>query len=225
MPEADRMMLAFCLPLIGIIAVQGFLSRAHANWAAMAYVSGVVVVIATLVREADRRWLGASYGLHGALLLGLIAATSTAGLYRAPFKGDPLARTMGWHALADAVRDEVSRARAAGAPFAAVLCDKRAVTAELIYYMRDEPTPVVAYRSGGKPRDHFELSRPFTAGTGEPVLLVSLSGATDEGGEAAMPQVGRAFARAEKAGERDIPAGLGATRHVTFLILSGYKGP
>lgn len=224
LPEADRMMLAFCLPLVAIIAIQALLSRAHANWAAMAYVSAVVVVIATLVREADRRWLGASFGLHGALLLGLIAATSTAGLYRPPFKGDPLSRTLGWHALADAVRDEVARARAAGTPYAAVLTDKRAVTAELIYYMRGEPTPVVAYRIADKPRDHFEMSRPFTAQIGEPVLLVALGGAVDEAGETGMPQVAGAFGRAEKVGERDVPAGPGATRHVTFLILSGYKG-
>lgn len=222
--EADRFLLAFCLPLIAIIGVQALLSRAHANWAAMAYVSGVVVVIATLVREADRRWLAASFGLHEALVVGLIAATSTAGLYKAPFKGDPLTRTMGWHALSDAVREEVARARAAGAPYAAVLTDKRAVTAELIYYMRGEATPVVAFRAGDKPRDHFEMSRPFTGGTGEPVLLVSLNGAVDEGGEAGVPQVAGAFGAAEKMGERDVSTGTGATRHVTFLRLSAYKG-
>ena len=38
------------------------------------------------------------------------------------------------------------------------------MTAELLYYMRDEPTPVMAWREKGKPQDHFELTRPFGRG-------------------------------------------------------------
>jgi hypothetical protein len=81
--------------------------------------------------------------------------------------------------------------------------------------MRDEPTPVLAWRSGA-PHDHFELTRPFTAATSGPVLLVSLG--PDAG------QVASAFATSEKVAERLLPAGANAERRVTFYALSGYKG-
>jgi hypothetical protein len=60
------------------------------------------------------------------------------------------------------------------------------------------------------------LTRPFTASTPSPVLLVR----TDEGpGSAAA-----AFTAVEKVAERALPAGRNAERHVTFYSLAGYKG-
>ena len=225
LPEPDRLLMAFCGPLILIITAQAFLSRAHPNWAAVAYVPGTLLVIATLTRELSWRWLKVSYALHAAVLAVLIVGTSLAGALKLPLKPDPLARTLGWHALADATRAELAAARARGTPYAAVLTDKRAVTAELIYYMRGEPTPVLAFRSGPRPHDHFELSRPYTATAGEPVLLVSLAGVPDDPLSAGLPSAASAFANSSLVAGRDIAAGKNATRRVTFLALSGYKGP
>jgi hypothetical protein len=84
----------------------------------------------------------------------------------------------------------------------------------LLYYMRGEPTPVLAWRKGA-PHDHFELTRPFTATVTGPVLLVREG--PDEG---ATP---KAFANAEKIADLDLPAGDNARRRVTFYALSGYK--
>lgn len=227
LPEADRLLLAFCLPLVAIITVQAFLSRAHANWAAVAYVSGVVAVIATLVRNAEWGWLKASYGIHAALVGLLVLATTTAGAIRLPVKPDPMARTLGWQAVADAARAEVARAKAAGTPYASVLSDDRSITAELLYYMRTEPTPVLAWRATPRPHDHFEMTRPFVGGAQEPALLVTLSAkplarGLGRGGERSIAD---AFARAEVIAARDVPAGVNDTRHVTFIALSGFKSP
>ncbi len=74
---------------------------------------------------------------------------------------------------------------------------------------------LLAWRKGA-PHDHFELTRPFTASTPSPVLLVR----ADEGAGSAVA----AFAAVEKVGERTLPAGKNAERHVTFYSLSGYKG-
>lgn len=226
LPGPDRLLLAFSLPLIAIITLQAFLSRAHPNWAAPAYVAGIIVVVATLVRDASTRWLNASTALHAALLAILVAATSTAGLLALPMKPDPLARTLGWHAIADATRAQTARARASGHPYAAILTDKRAVTAELIYYMRGDPTPVLAFRPSPEPHDHFELTRPYTPAIGEPVLLVSLAGAIEaDSTEAGLPAVASAFANVRVALALDVPSGSTSRRHVTFLALSGYKAP
>lgn len=213
--EPDRMLLAFSLPIITVITVQAFLSRAHANWAATAYVAAVVLVTASMVRDGAWAWLKASFAVNVAVLLLLILATSTAGRIALPVAPDPLARILGWHELGEATREELAKARSAGHPFAAVLSDDRAVTAELLYYMRDEPTPVRAWRKG-PPRDHFQLTRPFTGAVRGPVLLVNLG--------SSMGSVASAFAKARKLGERHLAAGESTRRQVTFYALSGYKG-
>jgi 4-amino-4-deoxy-L-arabinose transferase-like glycosyltransferase len=212
--ESDRLLLSFSLPLIAIITVQALLSRAHANWAATAYVAATVLVIATMIRDRAWGWLVGSFAVNVAVLALIAVGTTTAGRLPLPLKTDPFARTLGWQELADATRAELAEAEAAGRPFAAVLTDDRAVTAELLYYMRDETTPVLAWREGA-PHDHFELTRPFTAATSGSVLLVSLGSGP---GAAAS-----AFTTSEQIGSRLLPAGENAERRVTFYALSGYK--
>ncbi len=215
LPEADRLLLAFSVPIIAVILVQALLSRAHANWAAPAYVAASVLVVATMVRDGAWGWLKASFALHAVVLALLVFGTATAGQVPLPLKTDPFARTLGWDDLAEATRAELTKAAAAGKPYAAVLADDRAVTAELLYYMRDEPTPILAWRAGA-PHDHFELTRPFTAATPSPVLLVRV----DDG---AGPAV-KSFTSVDKVADRMLPAGDNAQRHVTFYALAGYKG-
>ena len=214
--DRARLLVSFSAPLIAVILVQAFISRAHANWAAPAYVAASVLVIATMVRESAWGWLKASFALHAAMILLLVFGTSTAGRLQLPIKSDPFARTLGWHDIAEATRAELAKAAAAGKPFAAVLSDDRALTAELLYYMRDEPTPIRAWRPGA-PHDHFEMTRPLTAATPSPVLLVQ----ADEDGPGALAQ---SFASVEKIADRVLPAGKNAERHVTFYSLAGYKG-
>jgi hypothetical protein len=215
LPEPDRLLLAFSVPVIAVILFQAFLSRAHANWAAPAYVAANVLVIATMVRDGAWGWLKASFIVHAVMLALIVFGTATAGQVPLPLKTDPFARTLGWHDLAKATRAELTRAAAAGKPYAAVLSDDRSVTAELLYYMRDEPTPILAWRPGA-PHDHFELTRPFTAATPSPVLLVR----ADDG----VPLAIESFASVDKVADRMLPAGDNEQRHVTFYSLAGYKG-
>ncbi len=212
--EPDRYLLAFSAPILVVITLEAFISRAHANWAAPAYVAGALLVIATMIRDAEWGWLKTSFAINVALLLLISMGTTTAGRMPIAVGGDPFARTLGWHDLAQAVRAELVKARQAGRPFAAVLSDDRAMTAELLYYMRAEATPVLAWRKGA-PHDHFELTRPFTAATTGPLLLVREG--TDAGPAAA------AFASADQIADLDLPAGNNAHRRVTFYTLSGYK--
>jgi len=213
--EPDRMLLAFSLPIIAIIAVQALISRAHANWAAPAYVAATVLVTATMIRESSWGWLKTSFVVNVAALALIAVGTLTAGTALLPIRPDPFARILGWRDLAEATRKEIAEARDAGHPFTAILTDDRAVTAELLYYLRAEPTPVLAWRQGA-PHDHFELTRPFTAANRGRVLFIGL-------GQGAGPPRS-AFTTVKKIGERQIPAGENARRQVTFYALSGYKG-
>jgi 4-amino-4-deoxy-L-arabinose transferase-like glycosyltransferase len=225
LPESDRLLLAFCLPLIVIITSQAFVSRAHANWAAVAYISGVVLVVATLVRELSWGWLKASYAIHAALFIGLIVATSTAGLWPLPKASDPFARTLGWQALATATRTEIKAARDAGKPYAAVISDDRSLTAELLYYMRDEPTRVLAWRTTPRPNDHFELTRPFTPAETGRVLLVTLKTADPDANPLQpLSAITSRFQQSDLISQRILATGRSSSRRVTYYALSGYTG-
>ena len=214
--QPDRILLAFCLPILGIVTAQAFISRAHANWAAPAYISATLLVIAAMLREVDWRWLKASFWINGVVMLALLLAVGFAGRFRVPLAGDPFSRTLGWKAVADSTRAKLAEARGNGQPFAAVITDERAMTAELLYYMRGEATPVLAWTGGAKPQDHYEMKRPFMASSPQPVLLVALRRDRDK--------VLARFSGVTVLGEADLPAGAGQTRHVSFYRLSGFKG-
>lgn len=217
--DEDRLLLTFSLPIIALITVQALLSRAHANWAATAYVAATVLVIATMLRDGAWGWLKASFGVHVAVLVLLVAGVAMAGRVAPPLGlPDPFARTLGWEELAEATQAKLEDARRRGQPFAAVITDDRPVTAELLYYMRNDPTPVRAWRGGARPRDHFELVRPYTGSDGTssngPVLLVSTIGERSP--------VIRSFKTAAALGRQEVPAGPAASRPVWFFALTGY---
>jgi 4-amino-4-deoxy-L-arabinose transferase-like glycosyltransferase len=213
LPQADRLLLAFSLPLIVMITLQAFLSRAHANWAAAAYIAATVLVVATMVRDVAWPWLKASFAVNVAVAV--IAAVGVVAAGRiAPLGIDPFARTLGWEEIAKVTQAKLNEARERGQPFAAVITDDRPVTAELLYYMRHDPTPVRAWRGGQRPRDHFELMQPFTESDG-PVLLVSTVGERSS--------VIGSFESSVALGAQDVPAGPVASRRISFFALTGYK--
>ncbi len=214
LPPADRLLLAFSLPVLVLITLQAFVSRAHPNWAAVSYVAATVLVTATLVRDVSWSWLKASFAIHLTLVAALGIATAYAGRLVPPVGSDPFARTLGWREMAEATRREIAAARASGRPYAAVLTDDRSITAELLYYMRDEPTRVVTWFPGGRPTDHYELTRPHTAAVGDPVLYVTL----DRNSEPVLAQ----FEDRDPLGVRQIPTGRSSRRAVAFYRLSGY---
>jgi 4-amino-4-deoxy-L-arabinose transferase-like glycosyltransferase len=166
--DAERLLLNFCVPVLAAIFLQALISRAHANWAAFAYIAATVLVTAALLRTGRVRLLHASLALHMTLLLILAVGGTFAGRFHLPGGVDPYARVLGWRAMAETVG---AKAKAEG--YRAIATDKRALAAELLYYLRDRDIPVVALRGDGPPRDHFELTRPLTAQTPRPVLIVS----------------------------------------------------
>lgn len=212
----DRLLLTFALPVIAVVMVQAFVSRAHANWAAPGYIAATVLVVATLLRDKSWRWLHASFVVNFAVMGLLMAGAASAGKFRLPYVGDPYARTLGWKEIARTARVRLEEARRQGRPFSAVITDERALTAELLYYMQGEPTPVLAWRQDGRPHDHYELTRPFTGAESGPVLLVAL--------RQDFARVTGRFTLVTPILATEIPAGAGSARRVAFFLLEGYRG-
>lgn len=210
--QADRLLLAFALPILILYIGQAFLSRAHANWAAAGYVAATVLVTATMLREAPRlfRW---SFGLHGLLAAVIAIGPMFAGALPLAAERDPFKRLLGWRALAQNVRAEVATAAADGRPYAAILVDDRGTLAEMLYYLRGIDTPIRAWKAGSVPHDHFEMTRPYTGET--PALLV---------GHGADPgPVLKRFATAEQRLRREPKTDGRDWRPLTLYRLGGYR--
>ena len=99
-----RLLMSFTIPLIAIMTIEGFLSRANANWAAAAYVSGAIVVSAYLA-EKNLRLLKISFILHIVLYALLINIPTITQIVH--FEGskntDPMYKYRGWDKLGEKV--------------------------------------------------------------------------------------------------------------------------
>lgn len=212
--RADRLMLMFAIPALALVGGLAFVRTAHANWAAPSFISGVVVVTAVLVRQKGWGWIRLSIGIGLAVQAMLLVADVKADRVRLPFiaKGDVYERTMGWSILGT----ETTRlARSAGA--AAVVSEGRGELASLLYYLRDEKTPVLAWPARSTPDNHFEVSHTFTDAAPEPVLFVSRC----PHGE----RLSQYYASVEPLGTFDARTGPTTLRQYFAFKLSGPRGP
>ncbi len=216
--DADRFMTAFVLPVLIVIAAQALLSRAHANWAATAYVAATVLVVATLIRRREWHWLKGSLAAHimGAILFGI--GTMLAGRIDYPGDRSPFERVLGWSELAKTTRQILKTAPDTGAPIAAILTNDRAISAELLYYLRDDPIPLYAWRITNRaPQHHYQLTRPFVGTPSSNIMLVTKT--------TIHPHITRHFKQYKLVAQRLIPAGYGKPRTIRFYFLTGYSPP
>jgi 4-amino-4-deoxy-L-arabinose transferase-like glycosyltransferase len=197
-----QLLLAFSVPVIVLMTVQALISRAHANWAAFAYVAATILIVSVFIREDWRRFMKASLTIHIAVALLIPLGGILAGSFALPGGSDPYSRVLGWRDLAD----RVEMAAETGG-YKAIATDTRALAAELLYYLRDTGFDVVSVRGNGPPGDHFEMTRPLTDATPRPVLFVSY----DETGPA-----GSRLLRADEIG-----AGPSSSRRIYFHTIEG----
>jgi 4-amino-4-deoxy-L-arabinose transferase-like glycosyltransferase len=205
-----RFLLCFAVPIVLLITLQAFLSRAHANWGATAYVSASVLVAALMVERRARGWYAASFLIHIFALAVISFGTMFAGQVALPGVKDPFARVLGWQAIARGAEQ-----RFAGGDFGSIMADHRSLTASMIYYLRDQDIPIVRWRGDGPPSHHFELKRPITAQTPEPILFVTR--------RASIGGIGARFDSVTKMGEESFAAGPTESRRIHFYRLEGFR--
>ena len=169
--QADRReewLFCFCLPILAIVTVQAFLSRANANWAATAYVSAAILVAGWAVTSV-RLWLAkVSIGLHvGVAIVLSIFFLDLPGI-EPPVKSDPLRRMRGWPETAAQINKAM-----ANHPDRILLTDDRKTMASLLYQMKDEPWQPVMWDYDGHPDHHYELTARYQPRVGDRVLLVA----------------------------------------------------
>jgi 4-amino-4-deoxy-L-arabinose transferase-like glycosyltransferase len=211
---ADRLMLAFAIPPLALVTAVAFVTRALENWAAPAFISAVIVAVAVLIRRGAWNWLAASLGIGLLAQAALLAGDAMATRLSLPWlaNGDLYHRTLGWRALAERAGE---LARQTGAR--TIVSDARDDEASLLYYWRDQPEQVLAWRQGAAPDHQFDLTHALTDAAPLPILFVSRCGSPN--------RLARQFAHVEPVGAFVAPTGPTSARTYFAFKLNGLHGP
>lgn len=207
----QRLLVLFSAPILAIILVQALMSKAYANWAALTYVAATLLVSDLLVNHIPAIWNRLSLAIHGfvAVVLAVLPAFANPGVLNLPGGVDPFVRMHGWREIARSTEQELAKA-----PYGAVIAGYRHVTAELVYYLRNQPVPVLALSLDGKIHDHYQLTRPLSGQSGMPVLLVST--------QKDVSAYQQYFANIRSIGHHEVSSGQ--IKDIWFFRLDGYKG-
>jgi 4-amino-4-deoxy-L-arabinose transferase-like glycosyltransferase len=204
------LLLSFSLPVLTLLVVQAFLSRAHGNWSATAYPAATIFVTAVMLELNRTILFRVSLALH--LAFAAIIGTAPAFARQWPvFEQLQFLRTsLGWRDVAGVVRTRLEEGR-----YGALLVHTRVMAAELLYYLRDSKVPLYVWAPGPSPHDHYEMTRPFTADVPEPILFVSL--------KRCPTSITGSFADFKDLGVERVPLVRDWARNVHFCRLAGYK--
>lgn len=205
------LLLCFSLPILALLLVQALLSRAHGNWSATAYPAATIFVTAVMLELNRQTLFRVSLGLHLAVAVAIATAPAFARQWPMFEELQFLRTSLGWNDVAKVVRTQLEKEH-----YGALLVNSREMASEMLYYLRDSDVPLYVWVPGPSPNDHFEMTRPFKAGTPEPVLFVSL--------RRCPPGITTAFTDFKLLGIKQVTLVKTRTRDVHFCRLAGYQG-
>lgn len=210
--RAAAILLAFALPVLIVVTTQAFISRANANWAAVALAPLCVLGAAWAQTHGLRRMFWIGIGVNTALGLFLAAMAVSPALVEALNRHNDVKRLRGWNELAQIV----VRQGHAG-QFDAILSDDREDLASFLYYARDATIPIHSFVPATGPNYEFHLSVPLQKMAAGKVLLISR--------QSDVSAVTARFASARKIETVTMPLGGTKTRVLTLYELDAPFDP
>ncbi|MBI1774516.1 MAG: glycosyltransferase family 39 protein [Proteobacteria bacterium] len=210
---AARLLLALILPMALMMLTVSMLSRANANWAAVVYVPGTLLVVNWLAERGREGVLRTSLLLHlaiGGVMLEFHDIARLAGI-ELTARTDPFRRLMGWQTIGDEVAVAL-----AGSANAVLLVEDRMLLANLIYSVRPHPLDAVKWNPSRLIRDHYDLSTDIARVRNRPFLFVSP--------EPDPQKVLSRFERVEPLGLITAPIYPDLERRYWLFLLDGFKG-
>ncbi|MBV8132283.1 MAG: glycosyltransferase family 39 protein [Alphaproteobacteria bacterium] len=209
-----RLLASFTLPILAMMVAVSFLSRANANWAAPAFVSATVLVVAWALGRGWRKLVIFSIALHLAAVAVLFTGRDTLAAFgiALPAKYDALSRLRGWRELGSIVG-----AALAQHPGLTLFADDRETLAALIYYVRPHPFDAVKWKlKSGLAKDQWELTNGLPRHRGGNFLLVSE--------HELIPEMSPSFAAIDRLRSIVIPLGPGDYRTYTLYVARDFRG-
>jgi hypothetical protein len=218
--DRARFLIAFIAPPLLFMIAQALISRAHGNWAAVAYPAAIVLIAGTFTQTRLLRWGNLAHAALFAVFMALALAPAAA--YRAPLLGrgieNGLKRMNAWEETADLVAGLARDAADAGAPYSAILVDHRHMYCELAYHWRDERglPPLRMYVLRGVPGNQAEATAPMSADVDGRVLVAHMSPRYEK-------FVANDFATFRRLSAYEVPVGPRKMRALGFSEASGFR--
>ncbi|MFN4288075.1 MAG: ArnT family glycosyltransferase [Brevundimonas sp.] len=217
-PRASLLLTLALVPIV-IVTVQALLSRAHANWAAAAYVPASVLVAHYILargQQVQRRLKAAIVIPQAAIAAVFILAACLPSLADAIGLAGSFKRARGWEAT---TRLALSGADSLGEP-AAIVVDDRFTYNALRYYGRAHfGTPggpgLLILPSHGRADSQAEIDAPLTSAETRLMLGMALDPARWSAQRFDVSSPWRAY---------ELELGGGEHRTVHLAILQGYQG-
>ena len=209
-----RLLASFALPVLAMMLAVSFLSRAQPNWAAPAFVSATVLVVAWALSRGWRKLVIFSVALHLVVVALLFTGRETLAAIgiELPAKYDALGRLRGWRALGSIVSAEL-----AANPGSTLFADDREMLAALVYYVLPHPFDAVKWKlKSGLAKDQWDLTNDLSKHFGENFLLVAE--------HRLIGEMQPSFAAIERLRSVVIPVGPGASRSYTLYLARDFKG-
>jgi 4-amino-4-deoxy-L-arabinose transferase-like glycosyltransferase len=217
--DEDRFLLAYILPPFIFISIIAFVSRANANWAAVAYPAIVVWLTGSLFTTvAGRRWLGGANFVNAAIGIVIAVIITTMPAIANQAKGVRTAQAWEQTAREIALR---AATQPGEQPFTAVLVDDRATYFELNYYWRHARRagaplpPVRMWLLRGEAHNSAEASDPMRTEEGGRVLVVHLQ-------PGYLPFVADDFSVFRTVEHLTVPLGGGVNREMEISVGEGF---
>jgi 4-amino-4-deoxy-L-arabinose transferase-like glycosyltransferase len=209
-----RLLASFALPVLAMMLAVSFLSRAQPNWAAPAFVSATVLVVAWAMEHGWRNLVIFSIVFHLVVVALLFTGRETMAALgvELPAKYDALARLRGWRALGSIVGAEL-----AAHPGSRLFSDDRETLAALVYYVRPHPFDAVKWKlKSGPAKDQWDLTNDMSKHLSENFLLVAE--------HQLIGEMRPSFAAIDRLGPAVIPFGAEASRSYTLYLARDFKG-
>lgn len=204
----DLQLICFILPPLLIISAQAFLSRAHANWAAVAFPAASILITAWAFRASNGRILKSAVAINaiGAILFTTVILNfSIADSLRL---SGVIKRVRGWEA-------QIAEIENLSPNYDAVMADDRELMGAIVYYGRSNVSRAVALNSNFKIDHHYEAFHPFDPDADKTVLFITANGNAIE--------VRDRFKSVRRIGETTADLKKGQYRRLYMFEISGYK--
>jgi hypothetical protein len=204
----------FALPTLAMMFVVSLLSRAEPNWAAPAYVSATVLVVAALLERGWRSLVIAAVAFDVTAAVVLFQGTDAARAMgiTIPAKFDPLHRLRGYCRLGQTVSTIMLQH-----PGAVLIGEDRETMAALLYYVVPHPAKFLKWNGDDNlVHDQFDIVAKPQSFLGDDAVVVSAATNID--------RIVTRFASAGPVQHIVIPVGGGDLRTYVVRYLHGFKG-